>query len=234
MIGASPQETLGVLSVLAAQFGRGSTAADRMSAFGTKMALEDGFQGLGFIESVRKLQAMSPEERSGILGNSQELNVAYQKLTENLDTIVERVGQVDQAIRTTGTDQSMIAQMENVYFSNSRNRALFERDRQRIASELGGEGLDSEYALNAEASMFESRQQQQRSLGRVGRGVADLFGGAGSYWTPATGAVGQEFGGFVGRYDSSVQGAEFVEQIVSRLIERAGNGSNMAQPDVDR
>jgi hypothetical protein len=252
-LGASPAETLGTLSVLAAQFKSGNTAADRMKAFGVQMQLQEGFQGLGYIEAVKKLQAMPAAERQGILGQGQELNVAYQKLVENLDLIEQRTAQVQSSIDATGTGGDMISQMEGIYFSSSTNRSLFERDRARVGRQLGEEGRLSSGALSAEAQAEAIRQQQ----GMYGAHQAEIAVGSitaygAGFFDPRLAPVGQRVGTDLIRragglpplpvgWPAAGQGqaedaaaAEAARRAILEVGQQSRGPSTLARPDVDR
>lgn len=98
---SSAEEQIGSLSVLASYFKSGDTAADRLKAFQTRMALggqEFGVAGMGIVDATRAIQGMSPEDRSKLLGESQEVNAAFSALAENLPTIQQRIHEINGAI----------------------------------------------------------------------------------------------------------------------------------------
>lgn len=92
---ATAQETLAVLSVLASEFKSGDTAADRMKMFATKAGISDEFAGQGLIAPLEKLMGMDEKTRRKYLGDSQELNVAYVKMAENLPLIKQRLADLN-------------------------------------------------------------------------------------------------------------------------------------------
>ncbi len=86
---ASPEETLATLSVLASRFKSGDVAADRIKAFSVMAGIDQSgeLKGLGIVGAVKKLQAMTEEDRNEYLKSSQELNVAYNVMVEELPKI---------------------------------------------------------------------------------------------------------------------------------------------------
>lgn len=91
---ATVEETLSVLSVLASEFKTGQTAADRIKGFATKAGITEGYKDIGIVAVVEKLQAMDAAGRSEFLKDSQELNVAYVKMSENMDLIKKRIADI--------------------------------------------------------------------------------------------------------------------------------------------
>lgn len=94
--GASIEETVATLSVLASRFKSGDTAADRIKAFTTKTGIDDRFAGQGIVGAFESIQALPEDERKKFLGESQELNTAFKVLGEELDTIKQRVAEIKQ------------------------------------------------------------------------------------------------------------------------------------------
>ena len=99
ILGASFEETSAALAALASDFGNVSTAADRIKAFSIRVADDERLKGQDLVETIEELQSFSEDDRAGILGNSQEVNVAYQALTDEL----ERIRQFSSAIRADRT-----------------------------------------------------------------------------------------------------------------------------------
>ena len=121
--GASPAETFGSLSVFANLFGSVSTAADRLKAFGLRLGLDKRFEGKGFIKSVRMLRNMPEAKRQEFLGESQELNTAFNKFSANLGEIVSRTQEVKSAIGNVGTPQSPVQQRLRTRLSDPQVRS---------------------------------------------------------------------------------------------------------------
>lgn len=110
MAGAGPAETMALASVLASRFKSGETAADRIKAFGTRVALDPALAGRGVLQAVRDLQAASEERRQEFLGTSQELNTAFVTIGQELSVIEQRQRQIQDAIGAAGTARSALAE----------------------------------------------------------------------------------------------------------------------------
>ncbi|MEP0344354.1 phage tail tape measure protein, partial [Rhodopirellula bahusiensis] len=188
LTGSTAAETAGSLAALASRFKSADTAADRIKAFALKLDLDtdvtdkegnvirESLADIGLVEAVERLQAMSDGDRSAFLGDSQEVNTAYNVFVEELDTIKKFIGSAQQAIDTTGTDQSPTAraraivagddQLQSVLaeskaanrleISRESNRAVEEGNRQtKVTDELrrAEEGGASPFAIaTAEAA----------------------------------------------------------------------------------
>jgi hypothetical protein len=135
LAGASSEETIGALSVLAGRFKSGDTAADRLKAFTSKVGLDtdaegrESLAGSGIVDAVTKLQAMSDEQRKDFLGESQEVNAAYVILTEEFAAIQGRIQEIEQARDATGTAQSPVALRRAIAEQDPKLKALLERNR---------------------------------------------------------------------------------------------------------
>ncbi|WP_436717451.1 phage tail tape measure protein [Roseiconus lacunae] len=115
LAGASSDETLALLSVLAARFKSGDTAADRIKALATRIGLDQGGEGReslagkGIIKAVEQLLTLTEEQQREFLGSSQEVNGAFQVLREEITQIKQRQEVIRQARESTGTAQSPTA-----------------------------------------------------------------------------------------------------------------------------
>lgn len=145
-VGGSPEEAISSISVLASEFKSGESAADHIKAFGVKASLDEEkrFDGLGLLGTVEKLSSMSDDERQDFLGNSQEINLAFRKLRDNLELIRSRQETIRQAIDTAGTDQSVLATkranaMDLSTKQGRKNAGQLAADRARIAREIANE-----------------------------------------------------------------------------------------------
>lgn len=132
MAGASLDETLGALSVLAGRFKSGDTAADRIKAFATRVALDTGneslgrksLSGTGIMSPVDQVETMSFEQRSDFLGSSQEVNAGYQILLEERDAIKAAQARIRIARESTGTANSPTAVKRRAAASDPKLREL--------------------------------------------------------------------------------------------------------------
>lgn len=108
LAGSSPEETFALLSVLAGRLASGQQAADRGKAFGTKVGITPGFQGLGIVGAFKKLQGGTEEDRRKFLGESQELNVFFSILETEIGEVEKRTRELEGARLRTGTPESAI------------------------------------------------------------------------------------------------------------------------------
>jgi len=106
---ADPEEVIALSSVLASRFKSGEQAGARIRALSTKFSLDEEFAGIGVLAAVEKLQQASEERRRKFLGESQEVNVAYKVILEEMSRIRDRVKVVKDAMIRTGTEQSEIS-----------------------------------------------------------------------------------------------------------------------------
>jgi len=249
---SSPDEMLATLSVLAGQFGNVSSAADRMKAFGIQMQLKEGFQGLGFVETIKKLQAMPAGERQEVLGGGLEMNSAFQKMANNLPLIESRRLQIRQSMDAAGTGGDRLSQIESNYFSDATNRALDERDRAKIAREIEQEKLLSASALMGEAESETIRRQQQMlgaNQAEIASGslLSDAFG----YLNPRLSPYGRMIGSAVyqrvsgdtsarpytfpqSQQDAADAASQAVRKTLVDISQQSRGPSTLASPDVDR
>lgn len=139
LAGASSEETVATLSVLASRFKSGDTAADRMKGLSTKFGLDDRFKGGGILDNVEKLQGMSEKERSEFLGGSQEANAAYEMIVDEMSTIRDREKIIGQARQATGTDQSITSQKRAAAAEDEGLATLKKLNRSEIRKEIAEE-----------------------------------------------------------------------------------------------
>lgn len=228
--GASPEETISALSVLASEFKSGDAAADRIKAFGTKASLDEGkrFEGLGLIGTVEKLSSMSDEERQEFLGNSQEINSAFRKLRDNLELIRSRQETIREAIDLAGTDQSLLAQgranaLDLSTETGRTNAGQLAADRARIAREIANEkqlattGNTTRAAVDTELAGLKQEDRStfdQFIASRAGDVAGLLRVGPGATQTATR--VGADFGRQV-RYTAATGGIPVLGQQLVQL-----------------
>ena len=170
MGGSSFVETTAIMSVSAARFKKTTTAAERMTAFAAKFAQMEGFAGLGVIEQTKKLTAMSPEERAGILKESKEVKEAYEILSSSLGLmnteIVKGTNQIEH-IRGGGRSAMSLVLEESLSIdtpTTRRSRNELERRKAEYAEEIDerNQFLDEGVAIDTATS------KQQSSLSKRG------------------------------------------------------------------
>lgn len=134
---ATAEETLAVLSVLASEFKSGETAADRIKAFATASGISDQFAGQGIVAVVEKLQAMDEAGRKDFLGSSAELNVAYVKMSDNLDLIKQRVEEFNREGADFAAGGGLLRSQTAIANNDPFTRALVIEARAKMARESG-------------------------------------------------------------------------------------------------
>jgi len=156
-LGVTPAETFAALSRLPSKFKSPEQAATRFRAFLSRLELRGGeqFQGVGLFGALDRLEQLSPEARDKLLGESQETQSAFRALRAERSVIRERTGRIQEAIRSTGTDQSPIAQALREALSEPEVRALLERS--KSASSLN---IARREKLAVPEAQFETLQNQ--------------------------------------------------------------------------
>ncbi|WP_168566863.1 hypothetical protein [Crateriforma spongiae] len=191
LAGASTDETIATLAVLASSFKSGDTAADRIKAFATKVSLDQGgddresLQGRGILEAVRLLQSFTEDQRREFLGNSDELNVVYGVLTRQVDRIEQIQKQVQQAIQKTGTAESPTGLGRAITGSDERLAAVLREAQSKNELQVVREELRGASEGNRQAGVNDQLRFAE-SAGASWFGVAaaelasDAFAGVGA------------------------------------------------------
>ncbi|MEM8910819.1 MAG: hypothetical protein AAGC97_03550 [Planctomycetota bacterium] len=148
LTGASAAETAGALAALSTRFSTVNTAADRLKGLALKFDTdtEFGLSDIGLIAGVERLQSLSEEDRRSFLGESQELNTAFNIFSQEIDTVRSFRDAAQRGIDTTGTASSPTALKRNiagtdarlqsvVRESSSANSLEISRERNRAATE---------------------------------------------------------------------------------------------------
>jgi len=167
--GASPAETMAVLSVMSSNFASGETTADRIKSLLVKMGIdkEFGLSGKGGIGGVEALQALSEEDRRKFLGDSQELNVAYNLIAERLPEVIERTKMIESQIEAvrSGTGGILATKYANRFSEQTaegrRDLALEERRQAIIAEEIANENQLTEKGAQREAAIAREKARQK-------------------------------------------------------------------------
>lgn len=135
----------------------------------------ESLAGIGIIKAVERLQSLSESERSDFLGESQELNVAFAKMADNLPLIKQRMeeiveeraafaeggGVLRNRVATAAGDEELTARREN----NIATQRLEASERKR--------GVDGAAADSA-AKLATADSLQNQGLGT--RVVGNTFG----------------------------------------------------------
>jgi len=244
-LGTRPAELVAALSTLSPQFATPKTAADRLKGFQATLA-QRGFRGKGLLQTVRELQALPQEERADILGESQELNIAFNRLAGSLDEIESRRQAVRAGVAATGTPDAPIRQALRARLSDEQAREQIKllKAESRLAiterEQLAGRGLGARAAVREieTAALLESNSSFRAGLGKLGGELAIGFGaderGAGVAATIGQGLLkvnpfSPDFGVLAALDNIFTSAAEKQNEAAGELREAAGELRNAAQ-----
>jgi hypothetical protein len=156
LLGAGPEETLGVLSVLSARFKSAETAADRIKGFSASLGINPEFQGLGILGSYNKLAQLPEEERSQVLGKSQELNVAFNLIGKALPDIEQRIKDLEAERQDYQSGGGLLRRQNELAMSNQSTRQVVDINRAKVFREIEIEQRLAEEATLQEVARLES------------------------------------------------------------------------------
>ena len=171
-IGATPEEAMATLSVIATQSPRAAEYASTL--FGTILQHED-LADKGIVGSVQALQAMPKEERAAVLGTSKEVVAAYGWISR----AAADIPQVQAAIAGQIADpEAFIARKEHEgLYSGSREANLrlaqVGFNRAQIAQEISRERRLAEtgFARGTTRIQAQTAMEEQGVMGPMGRYV---------------------------------------------------------------
>jgi len=188
LVGSSAEETVATLSVLGGQFGSVQTAADRIKGFGARAGTDDRLKGKGLVGAFRTLRdEFSEKERKKFLGDSQELNVMYQKMKENEAAIVQRTNEVKAARKESEGGNGEVQQALNRADKTPQLRAAIIKQRAENARDIAKEAKLGEHGqlqatgmANAEeTALTENRNALNRFGNYVTAGASTYLGASG-------------------------------------------------------
>jgi len=162
MQGATLAETSATLAVIDDGFESASTAAARIKALTTKLALdkEFGLAGKGLIGGVEGLQNLPEKDRRKFLGESQEVNAAFIAITKRFEEIKTTTKEVESAIASAGTEQSTVMKQAAAALDENtragRQAIAVRRSLQaEIKKEISTEGRAAVTALDQKSTLDE-------------------------------------------------------------------------------
>jgi len=215
--GGQASEAAAIVSVLSSQMADKSQAGNLVKALGVKVGIDNETfpQKQGVLGAVQQLQQMKPEARQEFLGESQELNVAFQKISANMDEIIKRRGELEQAIQATGTAAAPLEQARAAVFDPStdigqRNLAQQEMRRAEIARDVERESRFGESGALAQAG-------KAAALARLDRQESGL---AGKYAAFSFGEVVKQMGG---SRPMAEEGSLVAASAAERLVRSGGD-----------
>jgi hypothetical protein len=176
--GGTAAEAAALISVLSENVADKSQAGNLMKALGVKVGISrDVFpEKTGVMGAVSQLDAMPVEKRSKFLGESQELNVAYQMVSKNMAKIKEQEAKIQLAIDTAGTAESplelsRLAVFDETTDTGQRNLANLERQKAAVRRDIVREDRFAVQGAGAEAT----RDTVLADLDQVGAGMYPKF-----------------------------------------------------------
>lgn len=173
---ATAEETLAVLSVLASEFKSGETAADRMKMFATRAGISEDFAGQGIIAPLEKLMAMNEKARRDYLGDSQELNVAYVKMADNIALIKQRLAEFNQEKGAFTAGDGILAQEVAMRNNDPRSIALMNEAKARQELEATQLQVNGVIGGTAGAAALKTEQLLLRQGSFTNRLLNDMTG----------------------------------------------------------
>ncbi|MGB7325915.1 MAG: hypothetical protein WBD31_13655 [Rubripirellula sp.] len=120
----------------------------------------ESFAGLGIIEPVRRLQALSDEERRNFLGESKELNEAYNAIADSLPVLGQSRTKILEARNNSGTDAAPVNQKRAIADADPRLAAL----RNKQAAE-NREEIEREKALSQREANRQAERAREKATG---------------------------------------------------------------------
>lgn len=162
-VGADARETLAVLSVFSDRLKSPLQAADMMNLFGATVARDEDLSRLGLVGAFRALQAMDPEERKGILGQSIGLAGFMRTMEAGMGDIQTRRDAIAAAMATAETPSSQIQLRREAMERERGDRLSVERE--RIRNEIAGESAVGGIASRREMTRLESERRFAESGG---------------------------------------------------------------------
>jgi len=172
VLGSSPQELSATLSVLASRFKSGDVAADRIKGFAATAGIDDRFKGAGIIQTLDTLQKMPTEERTEFLGKSQEMNIAFQILSEERPKIEAQIEKMFREKEEFAAGRGTLRDQQTIVRTDPTVQNLEMVNVARIREEIKKEqSLGAEAAKSEAAKMDSSALAEDRNAGMVDRFV---------------------------------------------------------------
>jgi hypothetical protein len=135
-----------------------------MKLLATKLGLSDEFGGQGLIGGVEKLQGADEETRKDFLGDSQELNAAYQILVEELATAKERAAAIQAEVNKVGAGQeSVLDRAVALAQADTAEQARIDRNRASIEREVANEKQLAERGMSTQAALDREMARQKEA-----------------------------------------------------------------------
>lgn len=200
--GTSPEELAALTGFLAGEYKSGDVAAQRISSFGSEIAITDDLRGLGHLGAFRKIRdEYTQEQREEWLGKDQGRNMFYQSMLQNEGEIERRKkelqGEQAEFAAGGGVIRKQIALTEkDAGFAALRQTQVEVNQRDRVKEEkLGQSGLAVEAAVAKN-----ERQDLEANRGALARGFSKNAAGVAAEYGASAGGVGVagKVGGVVG------------------------------------
>lgn len=182
--GASPEETMALVSVLASNFSSGDTASQRVGSLGVKLGLDERFKGRGIVDAVKRMQA-DPELRTDFAGESKELNEAIDAIIAQMPTITDRAAMLGDERGKAGTKNDWLEMKYRERMGGDKDFANLQTlHKARNEREIAREDVYAEEQAQRETTQeLQWKDMEQRGLSAGGRfgaargaNIADALG----------------------------------------------------------
>lgn len=138
-IESTASETIATLAVLAGAFKSGDTAADRIKGFASKAALDNRTRGKGLLAAFDTVAAMTEAERADFLGESQELNAAFNVIKTNRAVIKQTRTDIEADRQATAAGGGLLRERIAETEATPQFRARLSMESARIRNEIANE-----------------------------------------------------------------------------------------------
>lgn len=138
-IDSTASETIATLAILAGAFKSGDTAADRIKGFASKAALDNRTRGKGLLAAFDTVAAMTEAERSAFLGESQELNSAFNVIKTNREVIEQTRTDIEKDRQATAAGGGLLRQRIAETEATPQFRARLSIESAKIRNEIANE-----------------------------------------------------------------------------------------------
>lgn len=167
--GADLAETLAANATLANLIGE--SAGDRLKTFAAKASTDDTLKGQGIIGSVQTLQGMTEEDRRKFLGESIELNEAFNLLSSNLDEVQTITAAVRSDIEASAKGQGVLGKRASIVEGSERFQNRRDLARAEMAKQIAAENRysDSGAEIEVAQAMLDARMDE------LGVGLANQY-----------------------------------------------------------
>jgi hypothetical protein len=164
LVGASPEEVFATQGVLASRFKSGDEAAGRIKGFAASAGMDERMKGKGIIGAWRTIRDMPEDERKDYLGKSQELNMAYEIIGQEMPKIEQQLSILQKERKDFASGGGILRNRVNLAKNDSSTANLTRVRQSKIAEELTREenladaGGDNAVAIAGANTLIEQKR----------------------------------------------------------------------------